>query len=66
MVAFDGVPFFPFGIWNAENRIILGNVSRLFRLSLFVLSHFFLLGEGLGLSIKWAGIVKFFGPIIAP
>ena len=56
--------FFPFGIWNAENRIVLGNVSRLFGLALFVLGHFFLLGVGLGLSIKWAEVVKFFGPTL--
>ena len=29
----------------------------------FVLEHFFLLGVGLGLDIKWAGS---FGPTIAP
>ena len=50
--AFASVLFFPLGIWDAESRIILGNVSRLFGLSLFVLSHFSLLGMGLGLSIK--------------
>ena len=56
------MPFFPPGIWDAKNRIVLGNVSRLFGLSLFVLGHFSLLGVGLRLSIKWAGVVKFFGP----
>ena len=56
--------FFPLGIWDAESRIALGNVSRLFGLSLFVLGHFSLLGVGLGLSIKWVGIIKFFGPTI--
>ena len=50
----------------AEDRIVLGDVSRPFGLSSFVLSHFFLLGVGLGLSIKWVGVVKFFDPIIAP
>ena len=63
-VAFDDVPFFPSRIWDAENRIVLDNVSRLFGLSLFVLGHFFLLGMGLGLSIKWAGVVKFFNPTL--
>ena len=62
--AFDGVAFFPPGIWDAENRVVLGNVSRLFGLFLFVLDHFSLLGMGLGLSMKWAGVVKFFGPTI--
>ena len=63
-VAFAGMLFFPPGIWDAESRIVLSNVSRLFRLSLFVLGHFSLLDVGLGLSIKWAGVVKFFGPTI--
>ena len=50
----------------AENRIVLGDVSGPFRLSSFILGHFFLLGMGLGLSIKWARDVKFFDPTIAP
>ena len=50
----------------AEVRIVLGDVSGPFRLSSFVLGHFFLLGVGLGLSIKWAGVAKFFDPTIAP
>ena len=45
-----------------ENRIVLGNVSRQFGLSSFVLGHFFLLGVGLGLSVKWDGVAKFFNP----
>ena len=63
-VAFAGVLFFPPGVWDAKSRIVLGNVSRLFGLSLSVLGHFFLLGMGLGLIIKWAGVVIFFGPTI--
>ena len=63
---FAGVLFFPPEIWDAESRIILDNVSRLFGLSLFVLGHFSLLGMGLRLSIKWAGVFKFFGLTIAP
>ena len=59
------MPFFPPGIWDAENRIVLNNVSRLFRLSLFVLNQFSFLGVGLGFSIKWVGVVKFFGPTIS-
>jgi len=54
------------GFELAENRIVLGDISRLFGLSSFVLGHFFLFGVGLGLSIKWAGVVKFFGLTIAP
>ena len=50
----------------AENRIVLGDVSRQFRLSSFVLGHFFLLSVGFGLSVKWAGVAKFFDPTIAP
>ena len=59
---FVGTPFFPPGIWDVENRIILDNVSRLFGLSLFVLGHFSLLGAGLGPSTKWARVVRFLGP----
>ena len=47
-----------------EDRIVLGDVSGPFGLSLFVLGHFFLLCVGLGLSIKWAGVVKFFDPTL--
>ena len=49
----------------SENRIVLGNVSWWFGPSSFVLEHFFLLGMGLGLDMKWAGVAKFFGPTIA-
>ena len=48
----------------AENRIVLGDVSGPFGLSSLVLGHIFLLGVGLGLSIKWAGVVKFFDPTL--
>ena len=47
-----------------EDTIVLGDVSGPFRPSLFVLGHFFLLGMGLGLSMRWAGVVKFFDPTI--
>ena len=57
---------FLLGFGDAESRIVLSNVSRLFGLSLFVLGHFYLLSVGLGLGIKWGGVVKFFGPTIAP
>ena len=50
----------------AENKVVLGNVSWQFGLSSFILGHFFLLGMGLGLSIRWAGVTKFFDPTIAP
>ena len=55
-------------LWSrfAENRIVLGNASRQFGPSSFVLGHFFFLGVGLGLSIKWVEVAKFFDPTIAP
>ena len=49
-----------------EDTIVLGDVCGPFGPSLFVLGHFFLLGVGLGFSMRWAGIVKFFDPTIAP
>ena len=60
--AFAGVLFSPLGIWDAENRIVLGNVSRPFGLSLSILGYFSLLDTGLGPNTKWAGVVKFLGP----
>ena len=50
------------GFGLAEERIVLNNVSGPFGLSSFVLGHFFFFGVGLGLSIKWAGVAKFFDP----
>ena len=49
----------------AENKIVLGNVSWQFGLFSFVLRHLFLLGMGLGFDMKWVGVSRFFGPIIA-
>ena len=37
--AFDGVSFFPSRFWDAEDRIVLGYVSRPFGLSLHVLRN---------------------------
>ena len=54
------------GSGSADSRIVLGDVSGPFGPSLFVLDHFFLLGMGLGLSMRWVGVVKFFDPTIAP
>ena len=48
----------------AEDRIFLGDISGPLGLSFFVLSHSFLLGVGLGLSMRWAGVVKFFNPTV--
>ena len=52
----------PLGSGLAEDRIVLGDVSGPLGPSLFVIGHSFLLGVGLGLSMRWAGIVKFFDP----
>ena len=60
--AFVGVILSPLGIWDAESRIVLSNVSRPFGLSLSILGYFSLLGTSLGPSTKWAGVVKFLGP----
>ena len=49
-----------------EDRIVLSDVSRPLGLSLFILSRSFLLDVGLGLSMRWARVVKFFDPTIAP
>ena len=49
----------------AEDRIILGDVSWQFGHFSFVLRHFFLLGVGLELDMKWVGVAKFFGPTIS-
>ena len=46
----------------AENRIAPVDVFGPFGFPSFVLGHFFLLDVGLGFSIKWAGVVKFFDP----
>ena len=48
----------------SKDRIVLGDVSGPLGLSLFVIGHYFLLGVGLGLSMRWTGVVKFFDPTI--
>ena len=48
----------------AEDRIVLGDVSGPLGLSLFILGHSFLLDMGLGLSMRWAEVVRFFDPTI--
>ena len=37
--AFDGVPVLPSRFWDAEDRIVLGYISRPFGLSLYVLGN---------------------------
>ena len=53
-------------LWSRfiENKIALDNVSWQFGPSSFVLRHFFLLGMGLRLDMKWARVAKSFGPTI--
>ena len=48
--------------WFVEDRIVLDDASQQFGLSSFVIGHFFFLGVGLRLSIKWVGVAKFFDP----
>ena len=48
--------------WPAEERVVLGSTIWWSGFSSFVLGHFFLLGMGLGLDIKWAGVPRSFGP----
>ena len=50
----------------AEDKIVLDYISGPLGLSLFVLGHFFLLSVGLGLNMRWVGVVKIFDPTIAP
>ena len=46
----------------ADDRVILGSISWQSGLSLSFLGHFFLLGMGHGLDMKWTGVAKSFGP----
>ena len=49
----------------AEDKVVLGDVSWQFGLSLFIIGRFFLLGMGLGLCIKRAGVAEFFDPTLS-
>ena len=51
--------------WSAEDRVELVNISWQSGFPLFVLGHFFLLGVGLGLDMKWAGILRSFDPTVS-
>ena len=48
--------------WFAEDRVVLGSIFWQTGFPLFVFRHFFLLGMGLGLDMKWAGVLRSFGP----
>ena len=50
--------------WSAEDRVVLDNISWQSGFPLFVLEHFFLLGMGLGLDMKWVGVSRSFGPTL--
>ena len=50
--------------WSAEDRAVLGSISWQSGFPLFVLGHFFLLGMGLGLNMKWTGVPRSFGPTL--
>ena len=52
--------------WFAEDRVVLGSISWQSGFPLFVLGHFFLFGMGLGFDMKWVGVLRSFGPTIAP
>ena len=52
--------------WSIEDKVVLGSISWQSGFPLFVLGHFFLLGIGLGLDMKWARVLRSFGPTIAP
>ena len=57
---------FPFSwSWFVEDRVVFGSMSWQSRLSMLVLGHFFFLGVGLGLDMRWAGVAKSFNPTIA-
>ena len=55
------IPWF----WSAEDKVVLGSISWQSRFPLFILGHFFLLGMGLELNMKWAEIPRSFAPTIA-
>ena len=63
--AFDDMSFFPFKSWDAEDRIILGYVSRLFGLSLLVLGNY-PPQHGPWALVESGPGRKFSGPTIAP
>ena len=48
--------------WSAKDRVVLDSISWQSGFPLFVIGHFFLLGMGLGLDMKWARVPRSFGP----
>ena len=60
--ALRGMPLSPSVISVCRKQNCLDNISWQFEPSSFILEHFFLLGVGLGLAMKWAGITRFLAP----
>ena len=52
--------------WSAEDRVILGSISWQSGFPSFILRHFFLLGMGLVLDMKWAGLCQILQPHNSP
>ena len=52
--------------WSAEDRVVLGNIFWQSRFPSFVLGHFFILGVGIGLDMKWAGLCQILQPHNSP
>ena len=55
-----GLPLLWF--WFAEDRVVLGSIFWLSGFPSFVLGHFFLLGVGLGLDMKWTEVSRSLWP----
>ena len=63
--AFDDMSLFPLKSWDAEDRVILGCISRLFGISLLVLGNYYP-RHGPWVLMESGPGHKFSGPIIAP
>ena len=46
--------------------MVLGDASQQLGPFLLILGRFLFLGVGLGLDMKWAGVLRSFSPTIAP
>ena len=60
--ASSDVTLSPSVILVCEDRVVLGSISWQSGFPLFVLGHFFLLGMGLGLDMKWVGALDPLAP----
>ena len=52
--------------WSAKDRVVLGSISWQTGFPLFVIGHFFLLGLGLRLDMKWAEPCQILQPHNSP